>query len=385
MKGSRRALRGRGSKAVWELRVHAGQNPVTKKPRYISRSVTGNAATADEKLAELVSEVAGGQHDGPDITFGSLLDRWLTHATTLKGLSPTTVQEHKRTIDKNIRPVLGDVALRDLDGKTLDSFYTALMTRERPLSASSVRRVHAVIAAATKQGVKWGEIKGQDPALSATAPSVPRRSKDVPTVEQVQALIQKAEKDDPDMAALIALAAVTGARRGELCGLRWGDVDDELGTLTIERSYTVVKGERIFKGTKTHGVRRIALGDFGTEALRIQRARIEDRATDAGVEITDDTPILTYDLVNPISPDTASHYVRDIADKAKVDVHLHQLRHFAATQMIGSGQDVRTVAGRLGHADASTTLKVYAHALPQRDRDAAESLGKSLTPGTKSA
>jgi integrase len=216
----------------------------------------------------------------------------------------------------------------------------------------------------------------------ATAPSVPSSSKEAPTVEQVQALIKKAETEDTDMACLIALGAVTGARRGELCGLRWGDVDDELGTLTIERAYTVVKGERIFKGTKTHGVRRIALGDFGTEALRIQRARLEDRATDAGVEITDDTPILTYDLVNPISPDTASHYVRAIAAKAGVDIHLHQLRHFAATQMVGSGQDIRTVAGRLGHADASTTLRVYAHALPQRDRDAAESLGKSLTRGS---
>jgi site-specific recombinase XerD len=130
-------------------------------------------------------------------------------------------------------------------------------------------------------------------------------------------------------------------------------------------------------------VRCIALGDFGTDALRLHRARLEDRAKDVGVEITDETPILTYDLEHPISPDTASHYVRDIADKAKVDIHLHQLRHFAATQMIGSGQDVRTVAGRLGHADASTTLKVYSHVLPQRDRDAADFLGGALAQKRK--
>ena len=150
-------------------------------------------------------------------------------------------------------------------------------------------------------------------------------------------------------------------------------MDDEQGTLTIERSYAVVGGST-FKPTKTHGVRCIALGEFGTAALRLQRARLEVRAKDAGVEITDATPILTYDLENPISPDTASHYVRDIATEAKIDTHLHALRHFAATQMIRSGQDVPTVAGRLGHADASTTLKVYAGALPQRDRDAADSL-----------
>jgi len=391
MKGSRRQLRdelgrvrGRGKSAVWELRVHAGRHPVTKKPRYISRTVTGTAATADAKLAELVAEVSGGRHEGPDITFGSLLDRWLAHATTLKGLSPTTVREHKRTIDKNIRPVLGDVLLRDLDGKILDDFYVYLMTRNepKPLSASSVRRIHAVIAAATKQGVKWREIKeGDDPAQAATAPSVPDSTKKAPTVDDVQRLIQTAEVDDPDMAAFIALAAITGARRGELCGLRWGDVNEDLGTLSIERSYAVVGGQHIIKSTKTHGIRRIALGEFGIEVLRVQRARLEARAAEAGMEVTDETPILTYDLVDPISPDTASHYVRAVADTAGVDTHLHALRHFAASEMIADGQDVRTVAGRLGHRDASTTLKVYAHVQPQRDLEAAESLGRSLTVG----
>ena len=380
MRGSRRCVGGRGKTAVWELRVHAGRNPITNKPRYVSRRVKGNAATADEKLAELVEEVTGGQHDAKDITFGELLDRWLNHATIIKDLSPTTVREYKRLIEKNIKPVLGQVPLRQIDGGVLDDFYLSLMSPERGLSAASVQRCHSAIAAATKQAVKWKLIRGQDPAQAATKPTVRTKAKAVPTVAQVQKLIQKAEKDDPDMAALIALAAVTGARRGELCGLRWGDVDDELGTLTIERSYTVVAGKHIYKPTKTHSVRCIALGDFGTEALRVHRERVEDRAKDAGVEITDESPILTYDLENPISPDTASHYVRDIADQAQIDTHLHALRHFAATQMVGSGQDIRTVAGRLGHADASTTLKVYAGALPQRDQDAADSLGKSLTP-----
>jgi integrase len=380
MQGSRRRLRGNGANGVWELRVHAGRNPVTGKPRYISRTVKGSAAIADEKLRDLVDEVTGGDHDGKDITVGALLDRWLKHATVIKDLSPTTTREYKRLIEKNIKPVLGHVPLRQIDGGVLDDFYVSLMSPERGLSAASVKRCHSAIAAATKQAIKWKLIRGQDPALAATAPTVRTKAKEIPTVKQVQTLIRKAEKDDPDMAAFIALAAVTGARRGELCGLRWGDLDDELGTLTIERSYAVVGGKHIIKPTKTHGVRCIALGDFGTDALRLHRARLEDRAADAGVEITDETPILTYDLEHPISPDTASHYVRDIADKAKVDTHLHALRHFAASQMIGSGQDVRTVAGRLGHADASTTLKVYAHALPQRDRDAADFLGGALTP-----
>ena len=99
--------------------------------------------------------------------------------------------------------------------------------------------------------------------------------------------------------------------------LRWGDVDGALGTLSIERSYAVVDGQHIFKSTKTHGVRRIALGEFGLEVLRRQRLRLEERAGDVDLALTDDMPILTYDLVDPISPDTASHYVRAIADEGR--------------------------------------------------------------------
>ena len=108
---------------------------------------------------------------------------------------------------------------------------------------------------------------------------------------------------------------------------------------------------------------------------------MESRARDAGVTLTADTPLFTYDLERAIAPDTASHYVRAIATRAGVDTHLHALRHFNATQLIGSGTDVRTVAGRLGHRDASTTLRVYSHVLPERDREAAAVLGRALTVG----
>jgi integrase len=387
VRGSRRKKRGNGASAVWELRVHAGRNPVTGKPRYVSRTFTGLAGAADEALAELVDEVTGGEHDGTDTTFGSLLDRWLKHAAVIKDLSPTTVREHKRTIEKNIKPALGDVPLREVDGGTLDSLYVSLMTREPPLSASSVRRCHAVIAAACKWGVKRDEIK-RNPALAATQPTAYPKAKAIPTAEQVQTLISTAEKDDPDMAALIALAAVTGARRGELCGLRCGDVTDvgdvdahghETGTLLFERSIAVVDGETIVKPTKTHAVKLVHLDPFGLEVVRRQRARLEDRARDLGVEVTDSTPLLSYGLDRPISPDTASHYVRAIATKAGIDTHLHALRHFAASTLVAENVNVRTVAAHLGHRSPVTTLNTYAHPLTAPGQEAAAILGRALT------
>jgi len=378
VKGSRRKLRGRGTATVWQLRIYAGRSPASGKPVYVSRNFTGDAKAADDQLSKLVAEVSAVDHSSPSATLGSLLDRWLEKATVLKGLSPTTLREHRRTIEKIVKPTLGEVPLRQLDARTLDAFYTELLTRTRPLSPSSVRRIHAVISAALGQGVKWGEL-AHNPAERASPPAVRQATRASPTPEQVQAVIAAAEKDDPDMACLIALAAVTGARRGELCGLRWGDVDFDRATLSIERSVAVVEGEWISKGTKTHAGRVLALDPFGLEVLRRHREVMEERAADLGMELTDETPVLTYTMERPISPDTASHYVRNVATKAGVDTHLHALRHFAATQLVGAGTDVRTVAARLGHADASVTLRVYSHPLEQPDRVAAGILGRALS------
>jgi integrase len=341
--------------------------------------VTGTAKEADTALRDLVERVERVDHTGPAETFGAFLDRWLKVTTVLKDRSPTTTREYRRIIEKTIKPALGDLPLRAIDGGVLDDLHVTLRTRKPPLSAASVPRVHALVSAPAPGPSRGGSCLTTRPIRPR--PEGEQQSKAAPTVEEVQSHIQTAEQDDPDMAAFIALAAVTGARRGELCGLHWADVNEALGTLSIERSYAVVGGQHIVKSTKTHGVRRIALGEFGTEVLRVQRARLEARAAENWMEVTNETPILTYNLVDPISGDTASHYVRTVADTAGVDTHLHGLRHFAASEMIAGGEDVRTVSGRLGHRDASTTLRVYAHVLPQRDLEAAKSLGRSLTVG----
>ena len=151
-------------------------------------------------------------------------------------------------------------------------------------------------------------------------------------------------------------------------------------SLTIERSVTVVgRKEIIIEGTKTDAIRRLALDDFGVEVLRRHRAEASSWASDLGKQLSESDWIFTYDGTNPNNPDTVTHYVKAVATRVGVDTHLHALRHFAATQMFGGGTDVRTVAGRLGHKNASTTLRVYSHGLPERDRDAAGLLGRALS------
>ena len=193
----------------------------------------------------------------------------------------------------------------------------------------------------------------------------------------MQELIAEAEKTDTVLAMAIALAAITGARRGELCALRWSDVNWSRRTIAIARSLTVVDRQVSEGPTKTHQRRDIAIDDALGAFLARRRGEQERFSGRVGVELVNDPFVLSRsaDGSEPCLPDGLSHQYQRLADRMGLSTHFHELRHFAATTAIAGGADVRTVAGRLGHADPSVTLRVYAHALEARDRELAGFLG----------
>jgi integrase len=134
------------------------------------------------------------------------------------------------------------------------------------------------------------------------------------------------------------------------------------------------------KPTKTHAARRVALDELGLEVLRRHRAAVDALAADLELEVGPEAYRFSRSPVGlePIRPDVVSKVTARVAKGASVKTHLHALRHFSATQLIAGGHDVRTVAGRLGHADVSVALRVYSHMLPERDREAAAALGRTL-------
>jgi integrase len=365
------------SPGVWRLRVFVGRD-CNGQPVQTSRTVRGGKRMAQAALAELVAEVeAKGAPLSGTTTVGELLDRWLEYVTPLR--EPGTVRGYATNVCR-IKPVLGQIKVAKLTAQHLDRAYRDWLASG--LSPTTVHHCHAALSAALHQAVRWGSIPR---AVTDQASPPPMRAKPNRAVdaETVRSLIATAEADHPVLAAAIVLAAITGCRRGELCGLRWSDLDPS-GVLYVQRAvkHGIDKGELIVGPTKTHQERRVALDPLALATLANHRAKVEAWAAEAEVSLDPDAYILSHDPAGktPEKPDTITEAFRRLAKGQRVKLRFHDLRHFSASQLVGAGVDVRTVAGRLGHADPSTTLRIYAAFFEQRDREAAAVLGALVSP-----
>ena len=305
---------------------------------------------------------------------------WLHHAET--DLAYQTVLGYKRLINTHIEPALGPIKLRKLDVATLDSFYRSLT--KKGLALATVRQAHAIIRSALKQCVRWDWL----PINVAEKASPPRLRKAVtrpPSPEEVARLVERAASSRyPELATLIHLAVITGARRGELCGLRWSDVDTKRAELLIQRSiFETTEHEIVEKETKTHQSRRIAIDEGTMLQLQRHRSQMEARAEFCGVGLDPKAFVFSDQErgVEPWRPDRVTHAFRRMCAELELSgIRFHDLRHFAATNLLSAGIDVRTVSGRLGHANAATTLGTYAHFVGAADRQAADVLSHLILP-----
>jgi integrase len=370
-------IRQRGN--AWQVIVNADRDPLTGK----RRNLTGTARTKREAQAlraRLVNQANEGRRPPTDATLGQLLERWFEMAD----LAWSTRVTYRGYLDRTILPALGHLPLRRLDTATLDRFYTTLRARGgtggRPMAPATVRQVHAILRRALDQAARWGWVSA-NPAALASPPRLGLVDIRPPSPEEVSQVLEAAYEADPDFAVLLWLAATTGARRGELCALRWSHVNLEAAELVILRNLIQRDGQLVEKDTKTHAARRIALYEDSVVLLAEHRARCQRRAEACGVGLTGDAYVFSFDPAGrlPMHPDSVTHRFSRLTRQLGVRTRLHDLRHYAATQLIAGGVDVRTVSGRIGHAGGgATTLRVYTHFQAAADRRAAEVLEQTL-------
>jgi len=362
-------IRRRGAN-TWQILLESAPDPLTGQRRRVGRTVHGTRQDAERVRAELVLDLGDGRTQaGGRSRLSDVIDRWLEHATP--ELAPKTAYNYRHIHDRYVRGGIGRRPIEKIGPVDLDDLYARL--RADDLSTKTIRNVHALLRRALAQAVRWGWLR-QNPAVLASPPRTRGRRLSPPSAEEVQRIITAAFDADASLGTFVFLAATTGARRGELGGLRWSDVDFEKRQLVIERSVYAVDGTTATKGTKTDRARRIALGPATLEVLRRHRDLTLQTLEGAGPDCGGLTWVFPGMNGRPLHPDTLTQRFRRLVLQLGVPCRLHDLRHFVATQALAAGVPVRTVSGRLGHANASTTHNIYAHFIEASDRDAAATL-----------
>ncbi len=350
-------------KNVWRAKVYVGRRADGRRV-YVTRTIHGTKRFAEGKLAELLMEVGRTDEVTTDGKLADLVQQWRPIAEV--NLSPTTLHEYDRLLEKRILPRFGQTKVRSIRAADIDAFYADLQRRGRadggPLGTQSIHHIHALLRRLLNQAVRWGWI-ATSPVTRASPPRVHRHELTIPKPEVVAKLIERAEEKDSDLASFLRLAVVTGARRGELCALRWTDVDMKTSTVRIARSVVGERNDELAeKSTKTHASRRISLDQATLSNLESQRRLSEERARAVGSKLPAKAYVFSdsSDGSVPWRPNRVTHSFVHLCNEVGVTgVRLHDLRHFAATRLLAAGVPVNTVAGRLGHANAATTLNVY--------------------------
>lgn len=375
--------RGRGEGTVehrggdrYRLRVYIGRDPVTGRPRQMSRTVRARTKTeALRELRRLASDAEEERNLASEASVAHLLTEYQKH---FGDLAQTTREDYARVIKNHLVPELGALELRKLGVHDIDSYYSRKLAEG--LKAKTIHLHKSILSGALDRAVDWGWIP-VNPVLSSHAPKIAKVKKFTPEVDQVRKLIAVVESDW-ELAIAIVLAATTGARRGELCGLQWPDIDWDAGIITFRRQRVPVKGGDITGPLKWRGEeeRRVPLGPLGLAMLRRYEQLTKDRASDLGIVPRWDGWLISRDCGrSPMNARGLGTSISEAGRKAKVPVTPHAFRRFATDQMLGAKVDVMVAAKRLGNTP-TVMLKHYASALPEQAFAAAVELEALVLP-----
>jgi integrase len=331
-------------------------------------SFKGTKREAQAECARLITEMKSGAYvEHNKQSLNEFLDRW-EQDWAAHNLSPKTSERYSQLLAKHVRPHLGAKPIQLIRPADLNGLYAVLHQR---LAPRTVRAVHRVLHRVYGHAARWGTVKRNTIALVDT-PKVPATEAAALQLTEIPKLLASLRGRPLYSIAFTALG--TGLRRGELCALRWQDVDLDGGILRVEQSLeqTHRAGLRFKAPKSARGRRTISLPPAVVAELRTHwRAQQEQRLALGVGKVPPDGLVFATWNGHARRPDDLSRSFGEAMKKIGMPhITLHSLRHTHASQLITSGMDILTVSRRLGHGSPAITLNVYGHLLSPQDRAA---------------
>lgn len=380
--GGKRRYRGHGegslvwlpSRQRWQVRVSA---TLPDGRRVVRAAYARTKPEALAKLAALRRTRPTATGAGGVRTVRELIAAWLSAAAP--SLRPRTVAEYRRVAAQHVIPYLGRRRLTQLAPHDVAT-WLAGRTADG-VGARTVQLAFAVLRRALTVAVRWGWLD-QNPCTGGrvTPPRVPVTERPTFTVAEVGRLL--AVVRGRPWEALYATAAVTGLRRGELLGLTWADIDLHQGTLTVQRQLQRLPapdGGSVLDVAppKTRRSRRTLV--LPPALVAILQAHRAHRQTHAPPSVPDTDLVFASAAGTPLDPrNLTRRFHQDLARAGLPRRPFHALRHFAASELLRAGADLRLIQAYLGHASITVTGDVYAHVRPAQLAQAATVLADRL-------
>ena len=303
------------------------------------------------------------------MTLGEWMDKWMDEYMIFT-IKENTIKGYRSQIDHQIKPFIGHKQLASLTTADIQKFYNKIKKEGRVhphpihghvLSDSMVRKIHMMLHEAMEVAVRERYIV-RNPTDNTTIPKKTTTEKQVLDDSQLNRFLE-AIQGEPYWHDFFYVEVMTGLRRGEICGIKWSDIDFNEGTLCIKRSVSTKEGGGVSIGeTKTDaGVRTIIMPPSVATLLWKKRS-------DAINEWV--FPHYTNPS-DPLHPSSAYKKLKTLLKRLELPLlRFHDLRHTFATQATDGGVDPKTLAGILGHTDASFTLDTYTHVTSDMQRGA---------------
>jgi integrase len=363
--------------------IYEGINPATGKERHRWHAAGATRKEAERVLADLVKRHHDGDYRPPEkITLGEYLERWLP--TQRQPLAPSTFSSYQGSIRLHVLPYIGSIPLQRLAPENLDELYAMLLMNGRrnngggPLSAKTVRLVHAVVHKALADATRKGSVirnvadLADPPKISSSA----RPKMEVWNAAELRRFFELIEGHH--LYAAFYVKANTGMRRGEVLGLTWRTIDFDNARLSVTQNVTAPNYQVSVSDVKSaHSLRTIDLDARTLAVLRSWRNQQLESYIATGVRADESDFVFAKPNGDPLHPDYFSQSLERLV--AKIDlprIRLHDLRHTHATLLIKEGIPPKVVSERLGHSSVAFTMQVYQHVLPGMQANAAATFGE---------